>query len=67
MKHKRLGIELGFQIPPNVFDYGLRIGHFGGIAINPGVKIGKFCEIRQNVTIGIDLLTKSCPVSGELL
>jgi len=31
---------------------GLRIWHFGGIFINPKVKIGAGCTLRQGVTIG---------------
>jgi serine O-acetyltransferase len=31
---------------------GLRIWHFGNIFINPGVKIGSNCTLRQGVTIG---------------
>ena len=31
---------------------GLRIWHFGNIFINPGVKIGANCTLRQGVTIG---------------
>jgi serine O-acetyltransferase len=32
---------------------GLYIGHFGGITISGEAVIGKFCNISQNVTIGI--------------
>lgn len=31
---------------------GLKIWHFGGIFINPDVKIGANCTLRQGVTIG---------------
>ena len=31
---------------------GLRIHHFGGIVIHPGVIIGKNCTLRHGVTIG---------------
>ncbi len=31
---------------------GLRIWHFGNIFINPGVRIGANCTLRQGVTIG---------------
>ncbi|GAA0475714.1 hypothetical protein GCM10009096_16770 [Parasphingorhabdus litoris] len=31
---------------------GLRIWHFGGIFINPGVILGSGCTLRQGVTIG---------------
>ena len=31
---------------------GLRIWHFGGIVIHPGVEIGANCVLRQGVTLG---------------
>ncbi len=31
---------------------GFYIGHWGGIVINPGVRIGENCNISQGVTIG---------------
>lgn len=40
------------QIPCNVFDYGLRINHYGLIVVNGGSRIGKFCDIHQGVNIG---------------
>lgn len=48
----RLGIKLGFDIPPNVFGAGLRINHFGNIVVNEKVKIGMWCDICQGVNIG---------------
>lgn len=32
---------------------GLYINHFGTIWVNPGVVIGKFCNLRHGVTIGL--------------
>lgn len=32
---------------------GLFINHFGGIWINPDVKMGAFCNLHQGVTIGV--------------
>ncbi|MDD3935998.1 serine O-acetyltransferase [Rhodoferax sp.] len=31
---------------------GLRIHHFGNIFINPGVRLGTHCTLRQGVTLG---------------
>ena len=50
-KH-RLGIKLGFDIPPNVFGPGLRINHFGNIVVNGSAKVGMWCDIHQGVNIG---------------
>jgi serine O-acetyltransferase len=50
-KH-RLGIKLGFFIPPNVFGPGLRINHFGNIVVNPHARVGAWCDIHQGVNIG---------------
>ena len=45
----KFGIEI---FPMTNIDKGFYIGHFGGIIINPKVKIGKNCNISQGVTIG---------------
>lgn len=37
----RLGVRLGFDIPINAVGPGLRIDHFGFVAINGNAKIGK--------------------------
>ena len=37
----RLGVRLGFGIPINAVGPGLRIDHFGFVAINGNAKIGK--------------------------
>jgi len=36
------------------FGPGLYIGHFGGIVIGPGVRVGPDCNLSQGVTIGIN-------------
>lgn len=51
-KHRKWGIKLGFDIPINVFDGGLRINHYGLIVINKHARIGKYCDIHQGVNIG---------------
>lgn len=52
-KQHRLGIKLGFDIPINVFEEGLRIDHWGFLAVSGNSKIGKNCHIYGDVTIGI--------------
>lgn len=68
----RLSIRLGFSIPPNVFDQGLCIVHYGNIIINPNVKIGKNCRIHVGVNIGgkagfysSDEAKRLCPIIGD--
>lgn len=46
-------VATGIQIPPDVeIGPGLYIGHYGGIIVGAPVKIGKFCNISQGITIG---------------
>ena len=42
----------GFHIPPNAFEEGLSIAHWGPIVVHPSAHIGKNCRIHQCVTIG---------------
>ena len=42
----------GFHIPPNAFEEGLSIAHWGPIVVHPSAHIGKNCRIHQSVTIG---------------
>lgn len=44
--------KLGFSIPVNVFDVGLRIWHFGSIAVNSYAKVGKNCQLHGSNCIG---------------
>jgi serine O-acetyltransferase len=48
----KLGIKLGFDIGPNSFGAGLRLNHFGNIVVNPGAKLGMWCDVHQGVNIG---------------
>jgi serine O-acetyltransferase len=68
----RLSIRLGFSIPPNVFDYGMCIVHYGNIVINPNARIGKNCRIHVGVNIGgkagfyaPDIAKTLCPIIGD--
>ena len=45
-------IWLGLEIPLNTFEEGLWIVHRGGICVSQKARIGKGCELYQNVTIG---------------
>ena len=48
----RLGARLGFYIPKDVFGPGLYIPHSGSVTVNPNSRIGKNCQINNNVVIG---------------
>lgn len=48
-----LGVKLGFSIPINVVGKGLRIDHYGFVVINEHAKVGDFCSIYGDVTIGV--------------
>ena len=46
--------KYGISIPFSVsIGPGFYIGHFGGIFVNPAAKIGKNCNISQDVTLGV--------------
>ena len=47
-----LGQKLGFDIPMNCFDVGLKIHHVGSVTVNSQARIGKNCDIAGNVCIG---------------
>jgi serine O-acetyltransferase len=52
LRKHRLGIQLGFDIPDNVFGPGLRINHFGNIVVSSSANVGMWCDIHQGVNIG---------------
>lgn len=64
-RHDRLGLQLGFSVPCNVFGYGLRINHYGLLVVNAGARIGNFCDIHQGVNIGQNILPGSVPTLGD--
>lgn len=56
----------GISLPKSaVIGGGLRIWHFGGIFINPGVIMGKNCTLRQGVTIGNRTDGGPVPIVGD--
>ena len=63
--HYKMGLELGFTIPCNVFGPGLRINHYGNIVVSVEAKIGAFCDIHQGVNIGINYQPNSAPYIGN--
>ena len=62
--HYHYGVRLGFEIPVNVFDYGLRINHRGTIIVNAKTRIGKWCDIHACVNIG-EGLDRQAPHIGD--
>lgn len=65
MKFQNKSIKLGFSIPINVFDKGLSIAHYGTIVVNGNAKIGKYCRIQENVTIGSTNGSENAPKIGD--
>lgn len=65
---RRLMYKYGIRIPlnPNIGS-GLYIGHFGGIFLTAGAKIGKNLNISQQVTVGQDSRgrNKGYPTIGD--
>lgn len=65
-RHYKLGYQLGFEIPINTCEGGLRINHSGLIIINPYARIGKYCDIHQGVNIGQQGPNRDdCPIIGN--
>lgn len=64
LRHHLLSTKYNFQIPPNVFDAGLRINHIGTIVVNPRARIGKWCDIHVCVNIGQDV-EGNVPTMGD--
>ena len=63
--HNRLGLKLNIQISVNSFGGGLCIMHSGSIVVHPEAKIGDWCCIFQDVTIGQHMLPHSVPKIGD--
>lgn len=59
-------ILTGISIPPTAeLGKGIFIPHFGGIVINSGSKLGDFCTISHDVTIGNKRPGGGAPVIGD--
>lgn len=61
----RLSIKLGFTIPPNVFQEGLAIPHYGTIVVHGNTKAGKNCRLQEGVTIGATNGSHDAAVIGD--
>lgn len=65
-RQHKLGVKLGFDIPIGVVKQGIRIDHWGFLAISGNAKIGKNCHIYGDVTIGIkDDKDQRGPIIGD--
>ena len=65
---RHYSIKYGYQIPLQTeIGEGLYLGHHGPVVINQNSRIGKNCNIAQNVTIGMENRgpRKGCPVIGD--
>ena len=62
--HYHYGVRLGYEIPINVFDYGLRINHRGTLIVNSKARIGKWCDVHACVNIG-EGLDQKAPRIGD--
>lgn len=61
----RLSIKLGFTIPPNVFQEGLAIPHYGTIVVHGNTKAGRNCRLQEGVTIGATNGSHDAAVIGD--
>ena len=64
-KKHRLGIKLGFNIPPNSFGKGLTIYHTGCLVVNTTARIGENCKLHGNNCIGNNGIEDKSPVIGN--
>ncbi len=66
--HKLIEITTGIDLPSRAdIGKGLYIAHFGGIFINDEVKMGDYCTLSQDITIGIAGRgdKRGCPKLGD--
>ena len=66
--HKFIEITTGIDLPYKAdIGKGLFIGHFGGIIVNPQVKMGEYCNLSPNITIGVGGRgeKRGCPTLGN--
>ena len=64
-KLKKMGLLLGFSIPPNTCGPGLSLPHYGNIIINPNARLGAYCRIHSGVNIGASGGSKVAPQIGD--
>lgn len=65
LKYHFYSILLGYSIPINVIDEGLRLFHRGTIIISRFAKIGKNAQIHCCVNIGQNKSREETPVIGD--
>jgi serine O-acetyltransferase len=68
LEYHRIRSKWGIEIPRHTeIGEGFYIGHFGGITISSGAKIGKNVNISQQVTIGVSGQgeNRGCPTIGD--
>jgi serine O-acetyltransferase len=66
--HKNIQMTTGIDLPQTAdIGKGLYIGHFGGLIVGSGVKIGQTCNLSHGVTIGYAGRGEKwgCPVIGD--
>ena len=61
----RLSVKLNFTIPPNVFEKGLSIPHYGTIVVAKAARVGRNCRIHEGVTIGATNGSSEAAVIGN--
>ncbi len=65
-RHYRLGLLLGYEIPPFVAGPGLSLAHRGPVIVNPHARIGRNCRIHSGVNIGTAAGTQDqAPLIGD--
>lgn len=64
-RHRKLSLQLGFTIGPNIFGPGLSIPHYGTIVINPNVRVGSNCRLHVGVNIGASGGAEKVPTIGD--
>ncbi|MBJ2135084.1 serine acetyltransferase [Paraglaciecola chathamensis] len=63
---RKLGRNLGFSIPANVFGPGLSIAHAGTIVVNNNTRVGANCRVHVCVNIGASASDGSkAPIIGD--
>lgn len=65
-RHYRLGLLLGYEIPPFVVGPGLSLAHRGPVIVNPHAHIGRNCRIHSGVNVGTAAGTQDqAPLIGD--
>ena len=65
LRHEKMSVKLGLQVPINVCDFGLHINHFGLLIISPYAKIGKYFNVHQGCNISVNTEGTDAPIIGD--